>query len=136
VLGLTHGRGGVKPGLNTSKIERTEFRRHGVLFSTKRLTAILVVGTVCSLGLWGQAKQPQWKDRAEYDLYDSILKAQDNNTKIGLLQSWEQKYPQSDYLDTRNQLLVQTYQVLGKGKEMMAAAKKMSTASPKSFFAF
>jgi len=135
VLGLTHGRGGVKPGLNTSKIERTEFRRHGVLFSTKRLTAILVVGTVCSLGLWGQAKQPQWKDRAEYDLYDSILKAQDNNTKIGLLQSWEQKYPQSDYLDTRNQLLVQTYQVLGKGKEMMAAAKKMATASPKSFFA-
>jgi tetratricopeptide (TPR) repeat protein len=134
-LGLTHGRGGVKPGLKTSKLERTEIRRHGVLFLTKRLTAVLVIGAVCSLGLWGQASQPQWKDRAEYDLYDSILKAQDNNTKLGLLQSWEQKYPQTDYKEARHQLIVQTYQALGKGKEMMEAAKKMATDHPKSFFA-
>ncbi len=101
----------------------------------KRLTAVLVFGSVCSLGLWGQAKQPQWKDRAEYDLYDSILKAQDNNTKLGLLLSWEQKYPQTDYKEARQQLVVQTYQALGKGKEMMEAAKKMAVDSPKSFFA-
>lgn len=106
-----------------------------MLFLTKRLTAVLVIGAVCSLGLWGQAKQPQWKDRAEYDLYDSILKAQDNNTKLGLLQSWEQKYPQTDYKEARHQLIVQTYQALGKGKEMMEAAKKMATDHPKSFFA-
>jgi tetratricopeptide (TPR) repeat protein len=101
----------------------------------KRLTAVLILGSVCSLGLWGQAKEPQWKDRAEYDLYDSILKAQDNNTKLGLLQSWAQKYPQTDYLEARHQLTVQTYQALGKGKEMMEAAKKMAADSPKSFFA-
>lgn len=101
----------------------------------KRLTAVFVLGAVGSLGLWGQAKQPQWKDRAEYDLYDSILKTQDNNTKLGLLQSWEQKYPQTDYLEARHQLLVQTYQALGKAPEMMAAAKKMASDSPRSFFA-
>jgi tetratricopeptide (TPR) repeat protein len=106
-----------------------------VVFSIKRLTAVFVIGSVCSLGLWGQAKQPQWKDRAEYDLYDSILKTQDNNTKLGLLQSWEQKYPQTDYLEARHQLTVQTFQALGKAKEMMDAAKKMAAAVPKSFFA-
>ncbi len=106
-----------------------------MLLSIKRLTAVLVFGSVCSLGLWGQAKEPQWKDRAEYDLYDSILKAQDNNTKLGLLQSWEQKYPQTEYMEARHQLIVQTYQALGKGKEMMEAAKKMAVAAPKSFFA-
>lgn len=101
----------------------------------KRLTAVVVLGAVGSLGLWGQAKQPQWKDRAEYDLYDSILKTQDNNTKLGLLQSWEQKYPQTDYSEARHQLIVQTYQGLGKAKEMMDAAKKMAAAHPKAFFA-
>lgn len=105
-----------------------------MLFSMKRLTAVLVLGAVGSLGLWGQANQPQWKDRAEYDLYDSILKTQDNNTKLGLLQSWEQKYPQTDYAEARHQLIVQTYQGLGKGKEMMDAAKKMAAAHPKAFF--
>ncbi|HNY42277.1 MAG TPA: hypothetical protein PKJ41_17870, partial [Bryobacteraceae bacterium] len=101
----------------------------------KRLTAVFVIGSVCSLGLWGQAKQPNWKDRAEWELYDSILKAQDKNTKLGLLQTWEQKYPQTEYLEARHQLTVQTYQELGKGKEMMEAAKKMATSLPKSFFA-
>lgn len=105
-----------------------------MLFSMKRLTAVLVLGAVGSFGLWGQAKQPQWKDRAEYDLYDSILKTQDNNTKLGLLQSWEQKYPQTDYSEARHQLIVQTYQGLGKAKEMMDAAKKMAAAHPKAFF--
>lgn len=106
-----------------------------MLLSMKRLTAVLVFGSVCSLGLWGQAQQPQWKDRAEYDLYDSILKTQDNNTKLGLLHSWEQKYAETEYKEARHQLMVQTYQALGKGKEMMEAAKKMATDSPKSFFA-
>ncbi len=100
----------------------------------KRLTAVVILGSVCSLGLWGQAKQPNWKDRAEWELYDSILKAQDNNTKLGLLQNWAQKYPQTDYLEARHQLTVQTYQALGKGKEMMEAAKKMTADLPKSFF--
>jgi tetratricopeptide (TPR) repeat protein len=106
-----------------------------VLFSLKRLTAVAVLGSLSCLAAYGQAKQPQWKDRAEYDLYDSIIKEKNNDTKLGLLRSWEQKYPTSEYKEQRAQLIVQTYQAMNKGKEMMEAAKEMLADYPKSFFA-
>jgi len=72
--------------------------------------------------MWSQEKKPEWKDRAEYDLYESILKEQNANTKLGLIQSWEQKYPSSEFKEARYQILIQTYQSLQKGKEMADTA--------------
>jgi tetratricopeptide (TPR) repeat protein len=83
------------------------------------------------LSLWGQAAQPQWKDRAEYDLFESIKKEQNPQTLLGLLQQWEQKYPASDFKDGRYELMVGAYQKLGKGKEMMDTAKAWVAANPK-----
>lgn len=81
--------------------------------------------------LWGQAAQPQWKDRAEYDLVELIKKEQNPQAKLQLLQQWEQKYPNSDFKDGRYELMVQTYQQLGKAKEMMDAAKAWVASNPK-----
>lgn len=51
-------------------------------------------------GAAGQT-QKNWKDRDEYDLYDKISKTQDPKQQIQLLQTWLDKYPQSDYANER-----------------------------------
>jgi tetratricopeptide (TPR) repeat protein len=105
-----------------------------VTFFLKRALAVAVLGSLGSLSMWCQEKKPEWKDRAEYDLYESILKEQNANTKLGLIQSWEQKYPSSEFKEARYQILIQTFQALQKGKEMMDTAKQLVADYPKNFF--
>ncbi|HLH03130.1 MAG TPA: hypothetical protein VKX25_10190 [Bryobacteraceae bacterium] len=51
----------------------------------------------------GAAGQKNWKDRAEYDLFQKITQTQDPKARLDLLNQWSDKYPQSDYSDYRNQ---------------------------------
>lgn len=90
--------------------------------------AVLCLGGVI---LFGQANQPQWKDRAEYDLFELIRKEQNPQAKLQLLQQWEQKYPATDFRDGRFELMVQTYQQLGKAKEMLDTARAWVAFNPK-----
>jgi len=102
-----------------------------VQFSFKSAIAAIAATSLFGLTLWGQAGQPQWKDRAEYDLVESIKKEANAQTRLGLLQSWQEKYPASDFKDGRYELFVTTYQQLGKGKEMLDAAKQWVAFNPK-----
>lgn len=104
-----------------------------MLFSFKRAIAVVALTTLTALTAWPQAKQPQWKDRAEYDLYDSISKEQNPQTKLGLLNQWKEKYPASDYADLRYQTLLDTYRVMNNAKGMYDTSKEMVSANPKSF---
>ena len=45
-----------------------------------------------------------WKDRAEYDLYQKITQTQDPKARMDLINQWQDKYPQSDYSDLRDQV--------------------------------
>ncbi len=112
---------------------RPDARRHVVLFSFKRAIAVVALSTLTALTAWPQAKQPQWKDRAEYDLYDSISKEQNPQTKLGLLSQWKQKYPTSEYKDLRYQTLLDTHRVMNNAKGMYDTAKEMIAENPKSF---
>ena len=96
----------------------------------RQIMGVVALSTVFCWCLVGQA-QKNWKDRAEYDLYESITKEQNANTKLGLLNSWKEKYPSSEYKDVRAQLIMDTYRQLGRGKEMMDAAKDLLTIDPK-----
>jgi Tfp pilus assembly protein PilF len=80
-----------------------------------------------------QAQQPakNWKDRAEYDLYASILNEKDPTKKLGLLDSWKQKYPQTEYGDERMQLYLTTYQQAGQLQKMIDTAREMLAKDPK-----
>ena len=87
----------------------------------------------------GQAQQgqqapsgKQWKDRAEYDMYDAIIKATDPNKKLALINSWKEKYPTTDYSDERLQLYLLTYQQMGQGAKMVEIAKELLAKDPKS----
>ncbi|MBI4891688.1 MAG: hypothetical protein HY821_13775 [Acidobacteria bacterium] len=97
----------------------------------KRAIVGIAVTSLFGLTVWGQAAQPQWKDRAEYDLVESIKKEQNAQTRLGLLQQWQEKYPNSDFKDGRYELMVAAYQQLGKGKEMLDAAKAWVASNPK-----
>lgn len=102
-----------------------------MLHSLKRALAGIAVTSLMGLSLWGQAAQPQWKDRAEYDLFQSIQKEQNAQTKLGLLQQWQEKYPNTDFKDGRYELMITAYQQLGKGKEMLDTAKAWVAFNPK-----
>ncbi len=97
----------------------------------KKTTAGIALLCLGGAFLWGQAAQPQWKDRAEFDLFELIRKEQNPQARLQLLQQWEQKYPETDFKDGRFELMVQTYQQLGRAKEMMETAKSWVAANPK-----
>ncbi len=108
-----------------------------VVFSSKRLlTAIAAAGLLLGAGVErasaqaAQATGPQWKDRAEYDLYVSITKETDPVKRAALLDQWKQKYPTSDYKGQRETLLVTTYAQAGKPQDALNAAKEALASDP------
>ena len=116
-----------------------------MLFQSSR--CLLVVAVIGILGLVpvrvaaqatapsSQEPQKNWKDRAEYDLYDSITKDTNPATRLEKLQQWEQKYPQTDWIKERRTLLLTTYFALQKPKEAVAVAKQILADDPKNFSA-
>lgn len=80
-----------------------------------------------------EAKQPQWKDRAEYDLYDAILKDNNPKTKLEKLQQWQTQYPTTEWAAVRKQLFLTTYAGLNMAKETVDAAKSILADDPKNF---
>jgi hypothetical protein len=102
-----------------------------VLVQRSKVFVGVVLATVLVLGAWAQAPQKNYKDRAEYDLYSSILKETNAQKKLELLTQWKEKYPSTEFGSERLGLYLATYQALNKGPEMLATAKEMVAADPK-----
>jgi len=95
-------------------------------------TLILAATVLFSVfAVWGQAPQKNWKDRAEYDLYEAASKATDNAKKIELLNTWKQKYPNSDFNMERLQMLLEAYQAAGQIDRLMETGNEILSADPK-----
>mgnify|MGYP005834427503 CR=1 FL=1 len=104
-----------------------------MVLKLKSVIAALAVGAFCTYGAWAQ----EWKDRAEYDLVvESISKEQNPKTKLGLINQWKEKYPETQFKDLRHNLYVTTYQQLGDGKGMKAAAVDWLKDNPKAIPAY
>ena len=103
------------------------FRRLSIQLTA--VAAVLILG----VSAWGQAAPAakNWKDRAEYDLYDSITKATDANKRLELLNTWKSKYPQTDFVAERNAFYVSTYQGLNQGQNLLNFCKETLAATPK-----
>ena len=122
-------------------------RRQQVQHFLRRLTGIMVVGLAgVALGLAqnsqpAQSGQPApaapaekkkaYKDQQEYTLYDSVTKETDATKKLALLNTWKEKYPDSDFKLDRLQLFLTTYQGLGQPAKMIDTAKEILAISPK-----
>ena len=113
--------------------------------SSKYLIAILLTGVLGPVParMFGQAAaapasaepQKNWKDRAEYDLYDSITKDTNPKTRLEKLQQWEKQYPTTEWIDARRTLLLTTYAGLNDAKSAVDEAKQILAANPKDFTA-
>lgn len=92
---------------------------------------------VLSLAPWlgAQEKKKEWKDRGEYDLYESITKTQDPNQWLSTIDKWKAQYPQSDYADVRRQLTLETYRALNKPREAFNAATEVLKDNPNNLVA-
>ncbi len=76
-------------------------------------------------------KKKNYKDQQEYTLYDSVSKETDANKKLALLNTWKEKYPDSDFKIDRLQLYLLTYQQLNQAAKMVDTAKEILTIDPK-----
>ncbi len=97
------------------------------------IAAVLVLLTAALLG--AQEKKKEWKDRGEYDIYESITRTQDPNQWLAAIEKWKQQYPQSDYSDVRRQLALETYRALNKPREAFNAAEEVLKDNPNNLVA-
>ena len=70
-------------------------------------------------------KKKNYKDQQEYTLYDSATKETDPTKKLATLNTWKDKYPDSDFKQERLVLYLNTYQALGQGAKMVDVAKEI-----------
>ena len=78
----------------------------------------------------GQAPKKDWKDRAEYDLYDAAAKQTDNTKKLELLNTWKAKYPTTDFNMERLGLYLLTYQALNQPDRVLETASEINRRGP------
>ena len=103
------------------------------------LIAAAVLGLLAPAWVTGQdkpaaaAKQPQYKDQAEYTLYDSILKDTNPKTRLDKLQEWQTKYPTTEFEKPRKQIFLDTYVKLNQPKDAVDEAKQILADDPKDF---
>ncbi len=76
-------------------------------------------------------KKPQYKDQQEFTLYDSATKETDSSKKLTVLNTWKEKYPDSDFKMPRLQLFLTTYQQLGQPAKMIDTTKEILAIDPK-----
>jgi hypothetical protein len=73
-------------------------------------------------------QQPKVKDQGEYDLYNSVLQTQnDPNKQLQLLNTWKEKYPDSDFKLVRADLFAKDYLALNQpGPAIKASQEALS----------
>lgn len=89
-------------------------------------------------GQAGQAPAKNYKDRDEYDLYSKITQTTDPKAKLQLLQTWQDKYPQSDFASDRDTLFMLTLSQLAPNdpasrQKLVDKAGEIAAKDPKNF---
>lgn len=84
---------------------------------------------------WLLAQQPQQaprqaKTQEEYNLLTAVNQEQDWKKKLPILLEWKSKYPDSAFKVDRQQVLVNTYQQLGRPDDLWTAAGELVDLSP------
>jgi tetratricopeptide (TPR) repeat protein len=94
-----------------------------------RILTTIIATAMLAFGLQAQA-QKNWKDRAEFDLYDSIVKDTNAQTRLQNLDKWKSTYAQSEYADVRLKAYLVTYQQLMKHREAIDTASEILKSDP------
>jgi len=82
-----------------------------------------------------QAAQPKPKDQQEFELINSVYKETDDNKKLALMEQWKQKYPETEFRETRVALMMNSYANVGQLPKAIDAARELLGIAPNSFAA-
>lgn len=97
-----------------------------------KVIAVAGILAIISIGLGQeQPKQKQVKDQAEYDIYQAVIKETDQSKKVQLLNTWRQKYPNSEFKEDIPVMLIEAYRQLGQGENMVKSAQELLAMNPK-----
>ncbi len=81
--------------------------------------------------------QKKLKDQGEYDIYNSVIKditAQNFTKALTDLDTWKQKYPESDYRDDRLYFYIQAYNGTNQPAKVLDAASELLSKDLKTAF--
>jgi len=81
------------------------------------------------------AKGPQWKDTAEYDMYQNYNKGKDLKGKEEALNKWKQGYPDSEFAGQREEEYFTLYLQFKENRKAFDKAKELRAKNPNHFFA-
>jgi tetratricopeptide (TPR) repeat protein len=96
------------------------------------LRTVLGVALAAALAVpWATGQQKTAKDQAESDLYTSISNEKDQAKKLGLLDQWTEKYPDTAFKEERNLFYVQAYSALAGGGMQAGATPDQLAAAEK-----
>ena len=102
---------------------------------SKTMCSAAIAAIFC-VSMWGQATpapEKKVKDRAEYDLYDSITKEQNPAKRLEFLNTWKDKYAETDYKKERLLFYLTTYVQLNQPAKVIDTAKSILEIDPKDF---
>jgi hypothetical protein len=107
------------------------------------LVAVLVAAVVTAVVATGAAPlasaqaaaEKKVKDQGEYDIYNQVLKDTDPNKQIQDLDTWTQKYPESDYKnDDRPYLYLQAYNKAKQPAKVLEIGEQLLSKGLKSLY--
>ena len=110
--------------------------------TSKRSSGFLLAVVLGIASVQGRAQnaaatggQPNWKDQAEYELYNAILKDTNPQTKLEKVNQWKDKYPSTEFIAARRTLFLTTYVQLNQVVNALNAAKEILANDPGDFTA-
>jgi hypothetical protein len=121
---------GKRQEAQVQKVSRQEFSRRKYSWMPGGAAALALIA-LAATSVWSQtpAQEKKVKDQAEYDLYNAVnidLQKKDGAKMAADLDTWKQKYPDSDYKNDREAMYIQAYEMqkawdkeLSKAKELM-----------------
>jgi hypothetical protein len=86
-------------------------------------------------GLLAQDKKPEWKDRGEYELYDSAVKDPTALSRLATIDKWKSQYPQTDFNDVRQDMYLITLRQLTRSRDAFNAAIDILSTRPENLVA-
>jgi len=95
------------------------------------LTLLSAIGASAALAQSAPPKTKQVKDQAEYDLYKSATTTADASKRLPILNTWKEKYPESDFKEERLLVYLTTYQALNQPAKMVETAQEILSLNPK-----
>jgi hypothetical protein len=103
----------------------TTFSREAILRQKYLRVAAAAAALLIGQSLFAQQGGPQWKDRAEYDLYVAITQDGNPQSRLEKLEKWKTDYPDTQFIANRRQVYLATYQQMNKPAEVFSAAKEI-----------